>query len=100
MRMMAKSTSKMEFFDKNKEMAMGLAVKEMADAKEKAKETQVQIRAAILFYLKVMFSFRWMLLYFPHITLFIFHLLFPHYLFNYSGPERREGTFIQHNHRC
>ena len=42
MRMMAKSTSKMEFFDKNKEMAMGLAVKEMADAKEKAKETQVR----------------------------------------------------------
>lgn len=41
MRMMAKGTSKMDFFDKNKEMATGLAMKEIADAKEKAKETQV-----------------------------------------------------------
>ena len=50
MRMMAKSTSKMEFFDKNKEMAMGLAVKEMADAKEKAKETQVHCTVTIFYY--------------------------------------------------
>ena len=41
MRMMAKSTSKMDFFDKNKEMAEGLALQEFADAKEKMKETQV-----------------------------------------------------------
>jgi hypothetical protein len=41
MRMMAKSTSKMDFFDKNREMAEGLATQEFADAKEKAKETQV-----------------------------------------------------------
>lgn len=38
---MAKSTSKMDFFDKNREMAEGLAIQEFADAKEKAKETQV-----------------------------------------------------------
>lgn len=38
---MAKSTSKMDFFDKNREMAEGLATQEFADAKEKAKETQV-----------------------------------------------------------
>ena len=41
MRMMAKSTSKMDFFDKNREMAEGLAIQEFADAKEKMKETQV-----------------------------------------------------------
>ena len=57
MRMMAKGTSKMDFFDKNKEMATGLAKQEMADAKEKAKETQVSeaLLSLPLFYVWIFF---------------------------------------------